>query len=115
MIGRRAKSPWGETGEIVKWEPLGSGMCDVLLQQDDGKQVWHGSSSLRPIDGLGPLPSRKEACERAEHKALRQLRAIRAQHVEQFHIPWPGAEFGKALVGQAIDNAIEDLEGSSDE
>jgi hypothetical protein len=113
MIGRKAKSLWGETGEVVKWEPLGSGMCDVLLQQDDGKQVWHASSDLRPIDGLGQLPSRKEAQEHAEKTALRQLRAIRAQHVKEFRTtPWPGAEFGKALVGQAIDNAIEELEES---
>jgi hypothetical protein len=116
MVGRRAKSPWGEQGEVIKWEPLGAAMCDVLLQQDDGKKVWHASTDLRPIDNLGPLPSRREACKFAEDRTLRQLRAIRAQHVKELRTTnWPGAEFGKALVGQAIDNAIEELEGNPDE
>ena len=111
MIGRRVKAPWDGEGEVVKWEPLGTAMCDALVRFDSGREVWHGSHSLRPIDGLGDLPSRKTAQEVARHRAVADLKAIRAQHIEDFHKPWPGCEFGKAHFGRMVDAAIRDLEG----
>jgi hypothetical protein len=41
---------------------------------------------------------------------IEQLKAIRAQHVREWHKPWPGVEFGKALFGMMLDKAIEELE-----
>jgi hypothetical protein len=113
MIGRRVRTFWGEQGKVVEWEPLGEAMCDALVEQDNGQKVWYASSNLHPLDGC-PLPSRREARRLADVQALAQLRAIRVKHVEQLHIPWPGAEFGKALVGKAIDGAISKLEGKDD-
>jgi hypothetical protein len=40
---------------------------------------------------------------------LEQLHNIRAQHVRDFAKPWPGAEVGKTILGQALDGAILDL------
>jgi len=108
MVGRKVKSTWGRTGEVVKWEPLGAGMTDTLVQHDDGL-CWHASHSLKPIDDLGPLPSRREAQEAARVQALDSLRAIRADHVANFNKPWPGCEHGKAILGRAIDGAIKEL------
>ena len=110
MVGRRVTAPYGETGEVIRWEPLGAGMCDTLVRQDDGHDVWHGSGSLRPSDGLGPLPRRGEAQERNRLVSLAQLREIRAKHVRDFRAPWPGIEHGKAILGMSIDAAIRDLE-----
>lgn len=110
MIGRRVKAPWDGEGEVVKWEPLGAAMCDALVRFDNGREVWHSSHSLRPIDGLGDLPSRKTAQEVARHRSLAALKSIREQHVRDFHKPWPGCEFGKAHFGRMVDKAIEDLE-----
>jgi hypothetical protein len=114
MIGRKVKTFWGETGEVIDWKPLQYNMCDVTVKHDlkpyPGYVCTHGSTSLRPIDGLGPLPSRAEAREAARVETLRSLKTIRAQHVRDFYKPWPGLEFGKAILGKSIDNAIAELE-----
>lgn len=110
MIGRKVRSPWGETGTAVRWEPLSPAMCDVLVRHGDGQEVWHASHTLRPTDGFGQLPSRAEARKVARNKARSQLRAIRAQHVRDFNEPWPGAEFAKTIIGRAIDGALADLD-----
>ena len=113
MIGRRVR-PAGESreGVVAEWEPYGAAMCDSKVEFDDGSVCWYGSSSLRPVDGMGPLPSREEACLVADELALVQLRAIRADLVREVkeHKPWPFCEFGKALVGRGIDGAIADVE-----
>ena len=112
MVGRRVAASYGAgPGVIVKWEPYGAGMTDVLVEHDDGKRMWHASSGLRAADGLGPLPSRREAEEARRLESIGQLEAIRAQHVRDFDKPWPGAEHGKALVGMGIDAALADLKG----
>ena len=114
MIGRKVKTFWGKTGEVKDWKPLLHNMCDVLVKHDTepspGYECWHASTDLRPIDDLGPLPSRKEAREAARVESIRTLKAIRAQHVRDFHEPWPGLEFGKAILGKSIDAAITQLE-----
>jgi len=110
MIGRRVKPFQGDPGEIVKWEPLGSGMCDVLVRVDDGRECWYASHGCRPIDDLGDLPSRREAQEYARDESLRSLKVIRAQHVRDFNKPWPGCEFGKGHFGMMVDGAVSDLE-----
>ena len=112
MIGRRVKaSPWGEVGVVVKWEPLIHSMCDALVRDDEGHECWFSSAHFKPLDGLGALPSRREARETARVEALKSLRSIRAQHVRDWNKPWPGAEFAKAIMGQSIDGAIAKLEG----
>lgn len=110
MIGRRVKPFQGNPGEIIKWEPLGAAMCDVLVRDDNGNLCWHASHGCRPIDGLGDLPSRKTAQEAARHRSLASLRSILADHIRDFNKPWPGAEHGKAIVGNSIVNAIKELE-----
>ncbi len=112
MIGRHVKSGWYglDDGEIVRWEPLGSAMTDVLVKDvATGRLCWYASHSLTPIDGLGPLPSREAAREVNREQMLRSLEEIREQHVEDWHRPWPGMEFCKALFGKAVDGAIADL------
>ena len=110
MKGRRVKSLLcGSTGTVLQWDPLTTSMCDVLVQHDDGTECAHPSNNLRPIDGLGPLPSRLEARIAADELALTRLEKIRDDHIRDFHKPWPGCEHGKALVGMGITGAIEDI------
>ena len=108
MEGRRVRAPWDGVGVVVKWKPLSSGMCDSLVRFEDGREVWHASHTLRPVEGR-PLPSRAEAREEADRRTLAQLQAIRGRLVNEWHRPWPGAEHGKAMVGKAIDGAIEEV------
>ena len=99
-------------GKVVFWDPLSWGMCDALVEFEDGSQCFYSSRDLRPVDGLGSLPSRDEARRRADAVALRELREIRASLVEEVkHGPqWPGCEFGKAFVGMGVDGAIKEIE-----
>lgn len=98
-------------GTVLEWEPLSAAGCDVLLELEDGSKLWHDSASLRPADGGGPLPSRREAIEYERAVAKRQLLKIRADLAKEIqeHKPWPGMEFGKAHVGMMIDGALEQL------
>ena len=95
---------------MIQWKPLSSGMCDTLVENEEGQRCWHSSRSLQPTDDLGPLPSRSEALEEARKERLRQLRTIREDLVQNFHERWFGLEHGKALVGRALDNAIKETE-----
>jgi len=113
MVGRRVKHWYWKTGEVVLWKPLGAGVCDTLVLLDDGREVWFASHDLEPIDGLGPLPSRGAARERARAEALCSLRAVRGELVAEWLAPWPGCEHGKAVVGRAIDAAISELESEA--
>lgn len=110
MIGRRVKPFQGEPGEVIRWEPLGSAMCDALVRYDSGREVWHASHSCKPIDGLGPPDSREELQSTNEKWSLLMLKEIRRQHVANFGQPWPGMEFGKTIFGNMVDGAIKDLE-----
>lgn len=61
MVGRKVRARYaGRCGVVVGWEPLSSGMCDALVEHDDGSKCWYGSSGLAPTDGLGDLPDRRE-------------------------------------------------------
>lgn len=111
MIGRKVQSSWHNVrGTVVRWEPLSAALCDVLIQREDGRNIWLASTDCKPTDGRGPLPSRADARERARTQTLAQLNAIRAQFVEEFRtVPWPGTEFGKGHFGRALDGAIADV------
>lgn len=113
MIARRVTG-YGlpGVGTVEKWEPLGSGMCDALVRHEDGSMCWYASDSLRPADGMGSLPSRDEARRVADLEALAQLRACEREMIEEVRSrrPWPGAEFGKAILGKAIQGAIAEVE-----
>lgn len=98
----------GQEGKVLRYEPLGSGMCDTLIAAG-GKEFWVASHELRRVDGVR-IPSRQERRRDADKEALTSLREIRRQHVEDFLKPWPGLEHGKALLGQMIDGAIADIE-----
>lgn len=79
MIGRRVQSKYhGVSGPVVRWEPLGAGMCDVLVHDDiSHEDIWLASHNCQPIDGKGGLPDRRAACERARLEAIRSLEGIR--------------------------------------
>lgn len=114
MIGRKVASPWYRltSGTVTDWQPTSAAMCDCLVVDDcNGAVCWYSSRDLRPIDGKGPLPSRKEAKKRAEAETLTSLRAIREIMVKEIRErkPWPGCEHGKAILGMAVDGAIADL------
>lgn len=115
IVGRRVKSAWHRIrGVIVEWEPLGASPCDALVRNDDdGRMVWCPSRDLEPDDGWGPLPSRAEAQARSRDEITAHLEWSRAQLIAEWHRPWPGAEFGKTLIGQSIDNALAELKGES--
>jgi len=68
------------------------------------------------------LPTLGDSCAEcywiAQAKARREavnapiieaLQAIKAQHIKDWHRPWPGMEFGKAMFGNMLNKAIEDL------
>lgn len=110
LVGRRVRSAYYRAEGVVEaWEPWGPNLCDALVVLDDGRKMWLASHCLEPVDGQGPLPSKAAWCEarRAETKA--QLEAIRAKLVAEWHEPWPGQEFGKVILGNAIDRALERL------
>ena len=110
MIGRHVSSAWYGLvdGVIERWEPLGCAATDVLVRDvTSGSLCWYASHSLTPIDRLGSLPSRRDAQDTARREQLASLQAIRAQHVVAWCEPWPGSEHGKAILGRAIDGAIE--------
>lgn len=111
FVGRRVRVRFHNiVGTVTRWEPLGASMNDILVRDDTGHECWHASHGAEPIDGLGPLPSRRTEREQADRRALESLRAIRAQLVTDWARPWPGVEHGKALVGRAIDAAIAEVE-----
>lgn len=116
MIGRRVTSARHHLeGEIVQWEPFGASACDVLVRSADGHLCWYASYGLVPIDDRGPLPSRQEAIAQRRAEMHAQLTAIRAQHVATlYRTRWPGAEFGKVLLGQSLDGALAALEETYD-
>lgn len=120
MIGRRvlATRPGlgassREEGEVISWDPFTAGMCDIVVRFPDGYECAYGSSDPKPVDGKGPLPSKVDLCRLNDVLTLAQLQGIRAQHVEDTrqHKPWPGAEHGKTIIGQALDGAIADVKG----
>lgn len=107
IIGIKVRAG-GQTGEVVRYEPLGSGMTDMLIRFDSGRECWHASHDVRRVDGA-PLPDRSAVRHAADEAALASLRRIRAAHVRDWRQPWPGCEHGKAIVGQAIDGATADV------
>lgn len=110
MIGRKVQSKWQRIqGVVIKWEPLGAALCDVLVQRDEGGPIWVASSELEPVDGLGPLPLREEARKQNNHCTLVYLRNIRGRLVNELKNPWPGAEFGKVILGNALNKAIKEI------
>lgn len=108
LVGRKVHTSDGYDGIIVKHEPLSSSMCDVLVERADGYQCRYSSSwpNVTPLDGIA-FPTRAEYRQAALQETLSSLEAIKAQHIRDFHKPWRGAEFAKAIIGNAIVGAIE--------
>lgn len=50
--------------------------------------------------------------QRQEQNAplMTALQATRSKHAAELSVPWPGCEFGKAIIGRALDHAISDLQ-----
>ena len=80
-VGARVRVFWSSDhaahgdAEVVKWEPLSSGMCDALVRFSDGYECWYATSSLRPVDGH-PRQSRANARQIADTRALANLKTI---------------------------------------
>ena len=109
MIGRKVQSKWQRIqGGVIKWEPLGAALCDVLVQRDEGGPIWVASSELEPMDDLGLLPLREEVRKLNDDVTLYRLREIRDSLAKE-HEPWPGAEFGKVILGRALNKAIKEI------
>lgn len=111
MIGRKVKSTYHRVeGTVIDWQPLSAGMCDVVVRTAEGKEIAIASTDLSPVDPrFPPLPTRAEAQEQNRVLMVHQLRQIRRNLINDFHRPWPGLEFGKTLLGQAVDAALDEL------
>lgn len=108
--GAEVVDPWRrdgpQTGVVVKWEPLGSAMNDALVRYADGQEFWASTHTLRPTSGP-PRQTRAEAVAAAEITSRQQLLAIREGLVREVLSPrWPGCEFGKGILGMALDAAL---------
>lgn len=114
QVGRRVRILWPEgEGVIARWTPLARTMCDALVRRTDGRECFYSSRDLRPIDGLGPLPSRAEFRARNDAEGLASLRRILRDHVAK-HLSgehWQGCDFGRAQVGNMILEAIKSYGG----
>lgn len=114
-IGVEVRIGWGGehdkrgAARVICWEPYGAGMCDALVEYADGYQVWHSTHMLKPADGRERM-SRAEAQRIRDEQMRETLYAIRAEHIRDFNRPWPGAEFGKTIIGNAINGAIKHTE-----
>jgi len=69
-----------------------------------------------PIPTLGPSCGQcdDEAAREARRRernapVIAQLQAMRVGLVQDWHEPWPGINFCKALAGQSIDSVLTDL------
>lgn len=112
MVGRRVRAPYHKIeGVVLRWEPLGAALCDVLVRDDAGRECWIGSGDARPADDRGPLPTRAAAIRAAAERAERDLTQIRADLVTEIRTgaAWPGAEHGKAILGRAVDGALAEV------
>lgn len=58
--------------------------------------------------------ARRARVARENAPLVAQLQRIRASLVAEWGRPWPGCEFGKALVGMGIDGALKSLGASPD-
>lgn len=109
MVGRKVLAR-GRPGTVVHWDPYGAGMCDALVEFEDGYQCRYASYELKPDPAHSnkPLPSREAACAANEALMKVQLEGIQARLMKD-HNSWSGAEFGKVIVSQALEGALGDL------
>lgn len=80
--------PWcGPNGVSVDFSlPLYLRLCDACLP--------YPTVDAEPVPA--PIP-----------QAVTDLRAILRDHVRDMHVDWPGQNFGKAIIGNAILGALE--------
>lgn len=111
VLGRKARDlQTGRTVTIEAWEPFGAGMCDVKVSTE-GRVFWTALSDLRPLPGEEVFPRRLDVCRMRDAEMLRDLRETLEDMKGEIRSGerWPGAEFGKAIVGQSLVGAIEDV------
>lgn len=102
---------WGDTYEIVRIEPnFVRNKPDYICRGANGNLVSVPAQNIRDED----MAAHRRKHEQALQIQRTQLRAIRRGLVADWNEPWPGAEFGKGILGQAIDGAIECVERDLD-
>ncbi len=100
--------------------------CDVPCENDvlcpehravNDHPLFHCKVDPTHLPTLGPscctcdLWAQADARRAAENAPLiAQLKAIRAKHIAEWNVPWPGVEHGKGFFGQMLDGAIKKLE-----
>ncbi len=78
---------------------------------------WCGPNGVE-VDRTLPIALRRcDACSAPDvpatpkiptvNPAVTSLRAILASHVRDLHKPWPGCDFGKSVIGNALLGALE--------
>jgi len=100
----------GQKASVLRYEPLCSGMCDTTIQLEDGSILAVGSREVKYPDGKPYFRDRLEVLREAHRDMLSSLRIIRDQHIRDFNRPWPGCNFAKAILGNAINGAISETE-----
>jgi hypothetical protein len=98
------------------WCDVPTGSADVLClpcRAINDHPLYHCTVDLRHLPTLG------DSCAECDYRArnvarnaprIAEMKAIRAQHVADFHKAWPGMEYGKVLFGRMLDGAIKELE-----
>jgi hypothetical protein len=97
----------------------GDKLCPTCRAAND-HPPFHCPKPGHEVPTLGPscfnCDIEQEARERRDKinaPIIASLEAIRAQHIRDFHKPWPGCEFGKAIIGMSIDGALAELKGNA--
>lgn len=115
ILGCRVVSTWHNVeGVVVQYDPSG-GMCDALVERDDGSRGWISLSDCNSANGGAPLPVRREVRAEMHADKMTILQVILEQFLEEDVVGgrrWPGCEYGKIHVGASLITAIRDGGGT---
>lgn len=110
---------WGATLTVVRVEPNHVRRApDYLCEAADGRLVWVPAAGVRGED----MEAHRRQARELDESHLTTLEAIRAKFADENFVTdpkspsfgrprggapqWFGCEFGKALVGRALDDAV---------
>lgn len=108
MIGRKVQS-CGFVGVVIRWDAE-SPSTNLLLKDEQGREVYTYRYAAEPVDGLGELPDQDVYDRLQRQERIAQLEAIQLKHVQEGPARWYKAmmPFGAVLFDQAIRAAIEE-------